>query len=48
MTVRPVLHRLACAIGLHRWTHWYAPTGRNFDPMYEERVECLWCLRRRA
>lgn len=40
------MKRLLCRLGLHRPTFWYAPTGLNHDPLYEPRVECLWCLRR--
>jgi len=43
-----VIRRFLCAVGVHRPTRWYAPTGNLVDPLYEERVECLWCLRRIA
>ena len=41
------MRRLRCLLGWHRWTFWYAPTGNLIDPLYEPRVECLFCLKRR-
>lgn len=46
--LRRTARRAACLLGLHRWTFWYAPTGLDVDPLYEPRVECLWCLKRRG
>lgn len=46
MTLRALRRRVACALGFHRPTFWYASTGRTTDPLYEPRVECLFCSRR--
>lgn len=39
------LRRLLCALGFHQPVGWFVPTGLS-APAYEQRVECLWCLRR--
>lgn len=44
--IRRLRHAVGCFLGFHRPLGAYAPTGRTTDPLYEWRVECMWCLRR--
>ena len=44
--MKHLVHRLRCAIGLHRPVFWYVPTGHwNRDPLYRPAIQCVWCAK---
>lgn len=47
MRLLRLLRRVRCAVGLHRMTLLYAPTGTARPPFYRPEWVCVYCARRR-